>query len=157
MGWIVERLEWAVDNLLDAGCEGVLVLAIDPHNDVVVSLDEVQAAPALTADDLLVADGLIVGVQHAGKPLAGTIWLERDGVLYASCEELVLATATLTRDLAETLGLPVEVMPQRKADARNASVFLVSDEFGFVPIQELPTPEAPATERMKQCLAAVIQ
>jgi hypothetical protein len=155
MGWIGERLEWAVDNLFNKDSEGVLVLRINPENDVTLSLDEVREAPHLTTSDLLVENDVIVGVQYDGEPVAGTVWLERDGVLCASCDELVSATGTLVRDLAATLGLPVEVLPQRQADAtgandetdasdandtndtndtRGSSAFLISDEFGFVPI-----------------------
>jgi hypothetical protein len=156
-GWIVERLEWALTNLLNKESEGVLVLALDPSKDVVLSLDELREAPVLTPDDLVADDGVVAGVRHAGEALAGTVWLERNGVLYASAEELVAATATLARDLANTLGLPIEVKPQRYEDVRGASVFLISDEFGFVPIQAVPVAEAPATERMRECFVKLWQ
>jgi hypothetical protein len=149
----VERLEWALVNLLNKESEGVLVLALDPHKDVVLSLDELREVPTLTVDDLVVVDGVIAGVRHGEEAFAGTVWLEREGTLYVSAEKLVAATATLAYDLAETLGLPVEVLPQERGSAERASVFLISDEFGFVPVQTLPAAEAPATERIKECFA----
>jgi hypothetical protein len=167
MGWIGERLEWAVDNMFNEDSEGVLVLRINPENDVTLSLDEVCEAPRLTMGDLLVENEVIVGVQHDGELVAGTVWLEKEGVLCASCDELVSATGTLVRDLAATLGLPIEVSPQRQADAANAGgapVFLISDEFGFVPILRDTAAEAAdptgvdarsptAAERIRDCFA----
>jgi hypothetical protein len=167
MGWIVERLEWAVDNMFNEESEGVLVLRIAPENEVTMSLDTVRETPRLSIDDLSVQDGMVVGATHEGAPIAGTVWLERDGVLYVSRDELIAATDTLARDLATTLGLPMEAQPQRLADAKQAPVFLISDEFGFVPIQngigandtsgekegsDVSTSVSP-TERLRECFA----
>jgi hypothetical protein len=134
MAWLLQRLEWAVDNLLDKDKDGVLVLSIDPQKDVVASLDTLREQPRLTRDNLVVKDGLVAGAQHEGAPLEGSVWSERDGVLHVSCEELVTATGTLARDLAQTLGLPLELRPQKLAEIDAAdAVFLISDEFGFIP------------------------
>jgi hypothetical protein len=167
MAWLLQRLEWAVDSLLGKEEEGVLVLSIDPEKDVAVSLDAVRKKPSLTSEHLVINNGFITGVQYEGVLLEGSVWLERDGVLHASCEELVSAAGTLARDLAQTLGLSVEVCPQRGADTSDASIpaaaiFLISDEFGFVPIRDnsvsthsstSTVQSAPATARIEDCFA----
>jgi hypothetical protein len=163
MAWLLQRLEWAADNLLDKDAEGVLVLNIDPEKDVLVSLEAVRAKPRLTREHLVVEEGVVTGIQYKDAPIEGSVWFEYDGVLHASCEELVTATGTLARDLAQTLGLPVETRPQRLVDADAA--FLISDEFGFIPICDtLATSarsttgnagntSATATVRMEECFA----
>jgi hypothetical protein len=166
--WLLQRLEWATDSLLNKEEEGVLVLSIDPEKDVVVSLDAVQDKPILTSEHLVIEDGFVTGVRHEGAPLEGSVWFEYEGVLHASCEKLTAATGTLVRDLAQTLGLPVEICPQRGA-APPASpappataVFFISDEFGFVPIHDssvstrpstIDAQSAPATAQIEKCFA----
>jgi hypothetical protein len=163
MAWLLQRLEWAVDNLFNRDKDGVLVLSIDPQKDVVLSLDELRAPPRLTSDNLVAEGDLVTGAQHEGAPLEGSVWSERNGVLYVSAEELVTATGTLARDLAQTLGLPLKLQPQTPAELAAAStVFLISDEFGFIPLKvPLKTPSssaiqtAPATARLEQCFASL--
>ncbi|MCL1847195.1 MAG: hypothetical protein FWF91_04435 [Coriobacteriia bacterium] len=155
MGWIHERLEWAALNMLGSDTEGVLVLNIDPAQEVTVLLDAVREAPALSREDLLVEDGLIVGAQSGGETLEGTVWLERvDGTLQASGERLYTATATLASDLCTTLKLPLEVKPQSlEAFDSAAAAFLISNEFGFIAIKDNPSKPAPATEKLKECFS----
>jgi hypothetical protein len=165
MAWLLQRLEWATDRLLNKDDEGVLVLSIDPEKDVVVSLDAVRGKPMLTSEHLVIEDGFVTGVRHEGVLLEGSVWFEYEGVLHASCEKLTTATGTLVRDLAQTLGLPVEVCPQRSACATAApattsataapattAIFFISDEFGFVPIHNAPVPSS-ATARIEECFA----
>jgi hypothetical protein len=165
MAWLLQRLEWATGSLLNKEEEGVLVLSIDPEKDVVVSLDAVREKPMLTSEHLVIEDGFVIGVQCEGTPLEGSVWFEYGGMLYASCEELTTATGTLVRDLAQTLGLPVEVCPQRSACATAApattsatatpattAIFFISDEFGFVPIHNALAPSS-ATARIEECFA----
>ncbi|MDR3037227.1 MAG: hypothetical protein LBU31_02295 [Coriobacteriales bacterium] len=155
--WLHERLEWAASNMLNENSEGVLVIAIDPATDIVVSLDKLREPPHLTTADLVFAagTGAITGVQHEGAPLAGDVWLERDDVLYASCDALTSATGTLARDLAQTLNITVVVCPQQAVAIQDSSAFLISDEFGFVPLATptpTPTHRAPsASQRLREC------
>lgn len=152
MGWIQERLEWAVDNMLNQDSEGVLVLNIDPAKDVVASLEKTREAPVLDPSNLTTEDGFIKGVcLSTGEQLQGVVWGERAGVLYASTHELTTATATLARDLAQTLKLSVEIQPQLLEQASTGALFLVSDEFGLISIQGPPTGEAPATAKLREC------
>lgn len=154
LGWVHERLEWALANMLSASSEGVLVLSIDPATEVTMSLDMVRETPSLSSDDLIVKEGFITGVQQGGSPLEGSVWLERDGMLYASCQELTTATGTLARDLAQTFKLPVSIRPQRPEDTRQAALFLISDEHGFVPIQPASNcAAAPATAKLQECFS----
>jgi hypothetical protein len=153
MGWIHERLEWAAINMLDQNSEGVLVLNIDPETEVVASLEEVRETPALTVKDLTLENGFITGVQFNSAPLQGVVWSEREGTLYASTEQLTTATATLARDLAQTLNLPVKVHPQTLEQAHSGSLFLISDEFGLIPIQSPTTSVTPATSKLQECFA----
>jgi hypothetical protein len=150
-GWIHERLEWAIINLLDKDKEGVLVLSIDPKTEVKISLDEVQETPTLSLDGLVTEDGLIVGVQKDGQLLAGSIWVERADSLYASVEKLNNATDTLTYDLAKTLKISAIIEPQRLEDISNSSSFLISDEFGFVPLGEKSGNDAPLSAKIEEC------
>lgn len=156
MGWIHERLEWATINMLNQDSEGVLVLNIDTETEVVASLEELRDPPTLTVSDLTLTDGLIAGVQLNGEPLQGVVWVEREGMLYASAPELITATATLARDLAQTLKLPVETQAQTLEQAQGSSLFFISDEFGFIPIQQAnatPSNETPATAKLQECFA----
>ncbi|MCL2136388.1 MAG: hypothetical protein FWH40_02530 [Coriobacteriia bacterium] len=186
--WVHERLEWAMLNLLTKGSEAVLVLHIDPAHEVRLSLDDVREAPALTLDDLCVADGLVLGVEKpmpscmpacmpapstscnpspmpstnpspmpppnpspmsspnpqdegsmdASLTMTGDVWFEQEGELFASVVDLSTATSTLCRDLAETLGFKVNVGLQPKEAlfqaASSNQAFVISDEFGFIPI-----------------------
>jgi len=153
MGWIHERLEWAVDNMLASDSEGVLVLNVDPAREVKVSLEELRETPALGSESLLVEEGLIIGVEFEGETLAGTVWLEYDNKLHASCKKLVSATETLARDLVDTLGIPLSVQPQPIEAAEGSSVFLISDEFGLVMIGNRLVGAAPATIKLQECFA----
>jgi hypothetical protein len=139
--------------MLDENSEGVLVITIDPTTDIVVSLDKLREQPRLTTADLVFAakTGVITGVQHEGAPLAGDVWLERDDVLYASCDALSSATGTLVRDLAQTLNMMVVVCPQQAATIQDSSVFLISDEFGFVPLATPTHRTSSASQRLKEC------
>ena len=140
VAWIRSRLEWAVDNLLCGGAEGVLCLAIDPEKDVVVSLEDVREQPELTVEYLVANEGLVTGVAVAGEPLEGVVFFERDGKLFASTTKLVSAASSLAGHLASTLGFELEVAPASRADIEEAdAVFLVSDEFGYVPIKLEPS------------------
>jgi hypothetical protein len=154
MGWIQERLEWAVDNMLNQDSECVLVLNIDPESEVVASLEELREPPTLTPNNLVIQNGFITGVQLTDQPLQGTVWSERASTLYASTNTLITATDTLASDLAQTLKIPVEVHPQSLEQATTGSLFLISDEFGFVPIQtpsKTKIPATPATTKLHEC------
>jgi hypothetical protein len=153
MGWIQERLEWAVDNMLNEGSECVLVLAIDPAEDVVASLEELREPPELSKDDLVLENGFIIGVQVKGEALQGIVWCERNGVLYVSADHLRTATGTLAYDLAQTLTLPVNLKPQSLEDVARCSLFLISDEFGFLPIENPDATSTFATEKLQDCFA----
>jgi len=153
IGWIHERLEWAVVNMLTSDSEGVLVLSVDPTREVKVSLEELRETPMLSRKNLLTENGLIVGVESGGEKLAGTVWLEHDGVLYASCEKLVSATETLAKDLAETLKLPLNIQPQPIEAAEYNSAFLISDEFGLIMIEDNLKNTAPAASKLQECFS----
>ena len=153
MGWIHERLEWAVANMFASDSDGVLVLSIDPAREVTVSLDDVRETPVLGCENLVVEEGVIAGAQYEGERLAGTVWLEHDDTLFASCRELISATETLARDLVTTLRLTLNVQPQPIDVLQSSTAFLISDEFGLVMIQECPEDKAPATAKLKECFS----
>ena len=105
MGWIHERLEWALGSMLGGGAavagaggglagdaggglagggaegagggEGVLVLRVDAGTEVTMTLEGLREKPRLSRRDLVVVDGFVIGVRYEGQPLAGTVWLER--------------------------------------------------------------------------------
>jgi len=155
--WIRSRLEWAADNLLSDGSEGVLCLAINSDSDVVVSLEDIRACPTLTMADFLELDGSVASVCHEDIHLESVVFCELDGVLYASAHELTSAPATLVADLASTLGLPLVVAPMSREFVAGAdAAFLVSDEFGFVPIDlGRVASEVPLSTKIAACLAKV--
>jgi hypothetical protein len=140
MGWAHERLEWAMLNMLSRDSEAVLVLSIDLDGEMRMSFEGLCEMPQLGAEDLLEGDGLVVGVAHDGQALAGDVWLELGGRLYASAAAVTSATGTLAIDLAQTLGIEVEVglqpLPLVRQAACDGRAFLISDEFGLVPIGE---------------------
>jgi hypothetical protein len=150
-GWILERLEWAIANMLSKDTEAVLVLSIDPQTEVTISLDELREAPSLSLDDLVIEDGLVKGVQKNGLDIDGTVWTEREGVLYASQTELNNATDTLARDLAETLKISAIIEPQKSEEIKHDSIFLISDEFGFVSIQGGSEEHTPLSAKLEEC------
>ena len=157
IGWIHERLEWAMLSMLQNDSEAVLVIEIDPVDGVRMSLDKTQDMPVLTAADCRVEEGLVVGADVGGQQqrLTGDVWLERDGALYASVPDVISATSTLCRDVAQTLGFTVSVGLLALAEVERAaslgSAFLISDEFGFIPIGELAGLEdAPIANRIRE-------
>ncbi len=156
-GWIFERLEWAIANMLHQGTEAVLVLSIDPKSEVTISLDELSEAPSLSFEDLIEEDGFVIGVQKYGKIIDGTIWVERDDTLYASIIKLNSATDTLARDLAETLKISAIIERQRVTDIKDSGVFLISDEFGFVPVQWGSDNSNPLSLKLKDCFLRLWQ
>jgi hypothetical protein len=210
MGWVHERLEWAAINMLNDSTEGVLVINIDPGHEVTLSLDPVREAPKLSTGNLLIDEGLIVGVGLRGaalenaapqdaspqdttlenaapqdaspqdaspqdaslqdttlendarqgealsdEALNGTVWLEYDGILHASCTELTSATDTLAKDLVETLKLPLIVQPQPVEALEKSTVFLISDEFGFLPIQGDLHAMGAASSKLNECFSGL--
>ncbi|MDR2957839.1 MAG: hypothetical protein LBU61_06670 [Coriobacteriales bacterium] len=144
IGWIHERLEWAMLNMLETSTEAVLVLSIDPAAEVRLSLEEVQPAPQLNTSDLCIKQGRVTGIYSAGQLLAGDVWLAQDGQLLASTDEVYTATSTLCQDLATTLGVRVLVEPQVLSAVQQAAglgkAFLIVDEFGFIPISQSQEP-----------------
>jgi len=142
LGWIHERLEWALLNMLKDDSEAVLVLDIDPAAEVKLTLEDLRAAPHLCAADIDsqddLAGDLTVDLNQGGEKLTGSIWLERDGGLFASTSQIYRATDTLCYDLAKTLGHEPTVQPQTLETVELAiasgNVFFISDEFGFLPI-----------------------
>ena len=158
--WIRSRLEWAVDNLLAKDTDAVLCLAIDPEKDVVVSLEELRALPKLTQRNLYEQDGFVTGVRIEGKPLEGIVFCESDGALFISAEALASAASTLAYDLASTLGFAPVVAPLSAECIKNTNTaFLVSDEFGFIPIDlghHRPA-EMPLSNKLKECLDKVFR
>ena len=124
-----------------------------PAQEVTVSLDPLREKPALDRNDLLVKDGVIVGAQYEGEALEGTVWLEYDGAIHASCTKLITATGTLAKDLLNTLKLPLIVLPQLLEAVERSSIFLTSDEFGFVSIQRQPDGKAPITTKLEECFS----
>ncbi|MCL2631470.1 MAG: hypothetical protein FWD45_00015 [Coriobacteriia bacterium] len=180
IGWIHERLEWAMLSMLRKGQEAVLVLHIDPASEVRLTMDEPRQPPPLSPSDLRTEQGFVVGLnrsyldltdtnifvdktslacaesdQGAGEAkalpaesdqptrppepiLAGDVWIERDDILIASVCEIYTATSTLCRDLATTLGIEVQTELQTPEQVQKAAqmnqAFLITDEFGFLPI-----------------------
>lgn len=144
------RLEWTLENLpYDMG-DCVLCLDIASDDEVDMHLEPLCAAPELGLDDLCTDEGHISGVLASGSALAGTVWVERageitvveaseggKGSLWASTHTLVTASDTFARDLVQTLGYSVTVEPVDAPTAlgdRANAFFLVSDEFGCVPV-----------------------
>lgn len=157
LAWIRSRLEWAVDNLMASNTNAVLCLAVNPQEDVVVSLESLRETPKLTSKNLVVSSaGLITGAQVDGQPLDGVVWLECGGVLYASAAELTSAVDTLAQDLVRTLGEELIVAPV-KADAiqQAQAVFVLSNEFGLLPLEIQSESPSPLTQRLKECFATL--
>ena len=160
LAWIRSRLEWAMDNLMASDTGAVLCLAVNPLEDVVVSLEPLREPPKLSSDNLLVSDGQIAGVRVDSEPLDGVVWLEREGVLYASAVELTSAVDTLAQDILRTLGEKLIVAPvDSDAIQQVQSAFVLSNEFGLLPL-EIPSKtsqesEAPLTDKLIECLGKV--
>ena len=123
-----------------------------------------------TADEI--TDNKVIGISHEGELLEGVVFCECGGKLYASATELVTATSTLVFDLALTLGISLVVVQVPLAFMSNAdAAFLISDEFGYVPIElnrsastpstpSAPSasiaPAAPLSKKIEACLTKVI-
>lgn len=111
--WVRSRLEWVRDNKLYEKPNGVIVLTIDPEGDVDIQLEELQ---------------------KPYRGCEGTMWVATGSRLLAVCPsgELKNAADTFVRDLAGTLGYAVECVEAAPHPLDQA--FIVSDEFGVVPI-----------------------
>lgn len=175
LGWVHERLEWAMINMLAKGTEAVLVLNIDPSAEVTLSLDQLREPPLISLDDIRAADNSLYVEKPAVSPddsltgssdaqaLTGDIWIEHDGVLYACTELVYTATSTLCRDLATTLGYTVvdglQTVEAISQAAAQGQAFVISDEFGFLPIAAsidrtiTKPPDASATARIQEAFA----
>ena len=127
--WVRSRLEWVRDNKLYEKPSGVIVLSIDPEGDVDIQLED--AVPPF-------------------KGCAGTMWVANGSRLAAVVQggELRTAADTLVRDLAKTLGYEVRTVPVPPTVLDEA--FIVSDEFGAVPMVEGPT-----AKKMQECFDKV--
>ena len=93
------------------------------------------------------------GEALSDEALNGTVWLEYDGILHASCTELTSATDTLAKDLAKTLRLPLIVQPQPVEALEKSTAFLISDEFGFLPIQGDLQAMGAASSKLNECFS----
>lgn len=127
--WVRSRLEWVRDNRLYEKPDGVIVLSIDPEGDVDIQLEDAQP-PA--------------------RGSGGTMWVANGSLLSAVLPDGELKTAadTLLRDLAQTLGYHVNVVPQPPEVLDEA--FIVSDEFGAVPMKPGPT-----ARKMQECFEKI--
>ena len=158
MAWVHERLEWAMINMLTSGSEAVLVLGIDSATEVQLSLEDIRKKPILESADLMVHGDTVTGVYSDGQPIAGDIWIEQNGVLVSCVSDVFTATSTLCRDLATTLGFEVEIgqqpFPVVQKAAGRGQAFVVSDEFGFLPISSqgkgATEAEGTITKRMRE-------
>lgn len=121
--WVRSRLEWVRDNKFYEMPDGVIVLTIDPEGMVDIQQEELPPLP---------------------QEVPGTLWSVRDGVL-RTAEEPRHAADTLVRDLATTLGHEVEWAP---ASTDDDEAFVVSDEFGIVPVGGA---DGPVTQRLVEC------
>jgi hypothetical protein len=125
-------------NMLEGKNEAVLVLDIDPANEVRLSLEDPRPAPSFGTGDLRSADDRVIGIEQTGEQFHGSVWIERDGSLYASVESLHRASDTLCHDLAKTLKFTPQTQLLTVAEVETAAAhgaaFLISDEFGFLPI-----------------------
>ena len=155
LAWVRSRIEWAIDHLFEKDANGVLVMTINPLEDVTLAFEELREEPVLGLENLLVKEGLVTGVQLEEEKLEGVVWIEKDGKLYASASELVTATCTFAKDIMQTLKYPLHVSPLEEAFIRGmgepASVFLISDEFGFVPIKTGQAAEGVIAQKLTEC------
>jgi hypothetical protein len=146
LAWVHERIEWAKDNLLGSTTNGILVLAIDPRADAVVTYEELREPPDLTLGDLCLAGGATFASVKPELGISAMIVAQIDDKLVALSGAFVSATATLLRDIAQTLSIDLELASLCLDDLATAqAVFAISDEFGFLPIGKQPTdPQSPA-------------
>ena len=130
--WVRSRLEWVRDNKFYELPDGLVVLTIDPEGMVDIQQEELPQAPVLTRAML-----------DAGE-LPGTLWAARNGQLFVE-QEPRHAADTLVRDLAKTLGYEV-VVGELSLD--DGEVFVVSDEFGILPLEET---QGQVTNKLIEC------
>lgn len=125
--WVRTRLEWTFDNGMLDEPDGVLVLSVNDKD-----LVDITSEPARDVPDDVASQGVI--------------WTVCDGDLIYLSDELVDATATLTRDLASTLGYTVRGAADDDGDP--TETFITCDEFGIVCCDDAPGPVA---RRMVEC------
>ena len=132
--WIRTRLEYVLENHAPIHPNGVLCLRMDPEGKTEMVVEPLGTVPTLTEADLVIKDDFITGAS-----VPGVVWVMGEKLAIASVdnEELISATATTMRDLAETLSMQVEegAVLAEDAFAEGVEIFVTSDEFGILPIE----------------------
>jgi hypothetical protein len=154
MAWVHERIEWAKDNMLNDNSEGVLVLNIDPASTIVASIDDVRDLPQLSLADLEISSGSPYAQIKPELAISALVVAEIDGKLVALCDAFVSATATLLHDIAQTLAIGIELGALNLDNLAAAqAVFAISDEFGLLPVGDMPSDPKSSTGRIADAFA----
>ncbi|MCL2883592.1 MAG: hypothetical protein FWF30_03895 [Coriobacteriia bacterium] len=109
MGWIHERLEWALINMLEGKREAVLVLDIDLAAEVKLSLEGVRTAPRLCVGDLEAVGAAGTGGAGAASAAgAGAAGVGTVGAGAAGMDDLVGGLTVADEQLVGTVWIERE-------------------------------------------------
>jgi hypothetical protein len=129
--WMRVRIEYMLENHAVENPDGVLHIVAGSDGSVKFSVEPLGETPRITEGDLVDGTTLTCG------NVPGIVWVAQGDRLVAASEDaLVSAASTTLRDLALTLHYDVDTKPVTLAQAKDdyAEIFVVSDEFGVLPV-----------------------
>ncbi|NTU89079.1 MAG: hypothetical protein HGA54_04100 [Actinobacteria bacterium] len=138
--WIRSRVEWSLQNMTRDYPDGVLCIFVEDEDIVTITVEPSRQLPGIASQGL---------PSPAELEELGTIWLGGTDSLVAK-GEVLSATNTLVRDLANTLGYKNGICVQCCETISES--FVVSDEFGIIPLNTEP---GPITAKMMECFNKV--
>ena len=154
--WLRTRMEYVLENHAPTHPDGVLHMTATPDGKVLFEVEPQGEAPVLSVDDCVVEEGVVSGVRVYAEPAQidlSPLWIadSQAKTLVVGAEELVFASCTTLKDLARTIGWTVDIRPVRQ-DQVAQDAFVVTDEFGVLPVVEGPAYQvfAPLMARLWQ-------
>lgn len=133
ISWIHQHIEWTLPEGSLANPHGVLQIEIDTGGRAQMEIVDFVPLEPMGADDLI-AFAKDHGLHEESGIDSDVAWIVRDNKLIAlTCKTPVLSGAnSLVAQLADTLQIPYTFDEQEKLQ-EDDELFLVSDEYGFVP------------------------
>ena len=149
VAWAKQHIEWTLKDGAAEHPDGVLMLLLDDRGRAAMTVGPYEPLKARSISFL--ADRARMAGAEAEKTGVApeSLWLVRGEELAWGCGQLEQPSgaASLMRDLAKTLGIPVERRPGLVKEVLDGSVsydevFLVSDEHGVVPASNASGPKS---------------
>lgn len=142
VAWAKQHIEWTLTDGAAEHPDGVLMIIVDEAGQAAMTIGDYDALSETDLHALMQrARSAAVEAERSGVA-PETLWLVSKGTLmWDQVGHDPSGSATLIRDLAKTLGMPMERTPDLLRQLREDHVsfdeaFLVSDEHGVIPASD---------------------